>query len=197
MNIIQEILYLLMFFISRFLSYIPLFRTYFEKEPKLKYKPNENFIVSPASGKITNISEDSNYIKIYIFIGLFDSHIQYYPFSGKIAKIQHSEGKPLEILNFSMQYPAYSVKSANNEMVTTFMYNKLVGNIIITQIAGILANRIENNSEVNSEVSQGEKLGRIIMGSSVILYVEKVKVKIIVNNGDKVLSLQPILKLNG
>jgi phosphatidylserine decarboxylase len=96
-----------------------------------------------------------------------------------------------------MQYPAYSVKSANNEMVTTFMYNKLVGNIIITQIAGILANRIENNSEVNSEVSQGEKLGRIIMGSSVILYVEKVKVKIIVNNGDKVLSLQPILKLNG
>ena len=210
MNILEEILYLLMYLLSRLLGYIPCFKKWFESEPELNFGlrgldkseikrfiiSDKRFIVSPASGTITNISEYMGYIRIYIFVGLFDSHVQYYPYSGRITKVKYSKGKPLQILGFNIQYPAYTVKSANNEMSTTYLYNEKTGEIIITQIAGILANRIINNSEVGQEVNQGDKLGKIIMGSSVILYIPKRNIsEILVKKGDTIQPLQPLIQI--
>lgn len=142
-----------------------LFKIWFARKPPLhlnKYYAQSNTLISPAYGTIQKIYHDLDK-KVYIvaiFLSPFDVHVQYYPTTGEVLEMTHDlNGR--HALAFDLN------KSQFNEKYITTMRDTQWNKIKITQIAGMFARRIETIYKVGKNVSIGEELGRIHLGSRV------------------------------
>ena len=156
-----------------FLIIITIWVYYFFRDPDRISINDNRFLVSPADGLITNISEVSgplelnlekkSYTKISIFMNVFDCHVNRTPTSGTIEDIFYKPGK---FLNASLDKA-----SEENERNYYKIKSKDKGDeIIIVQIAGLIARRIVCEVKKNQELSQGERIGMIRFGSRVDIY---------------------------
>ena len=156
-----------------FLIIITIWVYYFFRDPDRVSINDNRFLVSPADGLITNISEVSgplelnlenkSYTKISIFMNVFDCHVNRTPTSGTIEDIFYKPGK---FLNASLDKA-----SEENERNIYKIKSKDKGDeIIIVQIAGLIARRIVCEVKKNQELSQGERIGMIRFGSRVDIY---------------------------
>tara|TARA_Y100001958_G_C21001506_1_gene385132 strand:- start:164 stop:625 length:462 start_codon:yes stop_codon:yes gene_type:complete len=137
--------------------------------------------VSPADGLITTIKEEmgpiemglekKNFIKVSIFMNVFDCHVNRTPFSGKIEDIFYKPGK---FLNASLD------KASKENERNYFKIKNIKTNeeIIVVQIAGLIARRIVTQVQKNQDLKQGERIGMIRFGSRVDLYFNKRKVMV-------------------
>ena len=108
--------------------------------------------------------EKNKFTKISIFMNVFDCHVNRSPCSGKVLETLYKPGK---FLNASLDKSSednernyYKIKSSHNE------------NIIVVQIAGLIARRIVTEVSVDEELKQGSKIGMIRFGSRADLYFE-------------------------
>jgi phosphatidylserine decarboxylase len=137
---------------------------------------NNNILISPTQGKIINMSQKNNILRISIFLNIHNIHVQYYPIDGLITNIYHKSGSfhPASILK----------KSNNNERIETTISTPF-GNIIIYQIAGLIARRIVSFDYVGKTIKKGTPMGLIKLGSRVDLLVPTEKIKsIFISNGN-------------
>ena len=152
---------------------------YFFRDPE-RYSINDNsFLVSPADGLITDISERSGpeelrlenttYTKVSIFMNVFDCHVNRTPTSGKIDEIYYKPGK---FLNASLD-KASEENERNYFKIKSKDKNE---EIIIVQIAGLIARRIVCDVEQGQDLKQGERIGMIRFGSRVDIYFKNKKV---------------------
>ena len=152
---------------------------YFFRDPERYSINDDNFIVSPADGLITDISERSGpeelrlenttYTKVSIFMNVFNCHVNRVPTSGKIEEIYYKPGK---FLNASLD-------KASEENERNYFKIKLSKNdeeIVIVQIAGLIARRIVCEVEQGQELKQGDRIGMIRFGSRVDIYFKNKKV---------------------
>ena len=123
---------------------ISIWMYYFFRDPERISINDENYLVSPADGLITQVTEvngpkelqleNKKFKRVSIFMNIFDCHVNRIPCSGKINDIFYIPGK---FLNASLDKA-----SEDNER----NYIKIISNkgeeIIIVQIAGLLARRI-------------------------------------------------------
>lgn len=127
---------------------------------------------------IEKVMEDeffhSEKIQVSVFMSIFNVHINWYPVDGEIIYMRHHDGR---------HYPAYTPKSSlENEMTTTVIRDEKGREIMVRQIAGIMARRIVSNARVGKSVKQGEEIGIIKFGSRVdLLLPPGMKVKVEVN----------------
>ena len=152
---------------------------YFFRDPERFSINDDTFLVSPADGLITDISERSGpeelrlenttYTKVSIFMNVFNCHVNRVPASGKIEEIYYKPGK---FLNASLDKASeenernyYKIKSKQNSE-----------EIIIVQIAGLIARRIVCEVEQGQELKQGDRIGMIRFGSRVDIYFKNKKV---------------------
>ena len=112
--------------------------------------------------------ENTTYTKVSIFMNVFNCHVNRTPLSGTVEEIFYKPGK---FLNASLDKASeenernyYKIKSHNNE------------EIIIVQIAGLIARRIVWEVEKSQKVKQGERIGMIRFGSRVDIYFKNKKV---------------------
>jgi len=136
---------------------------YFNRNP-VRIIPYGNNIVSPADGTITSIKDN----KIDIFIGLFDVHYQRAPYSGIIIESEST--------------PSYN----RLEMVTD------IGFITVERWGGILARSVRTFVTKWSEVSKGQIIGRILLGSHASITLPQ-NVMISVKVGAHVLAGETII----
>jgi len=152
---------------------------YFFRDPE-RYSINDNsFLVSPADGLITDISERSGpeelrlenttYTKVSIFMNVFNCHVNRTPTSGKIDEIYYKPGK---FLNASLD-KASEENERNYFKIKSKDKNE---EIIIVQIAGLIARRIVCDVEQGQNLKQGERIGMIRFGSRVDIYFKNKKV---------------------
>ena len=145
---------------------------YFFRDPERYSINNEKFLVSPADGLITDISERSGpvelrlenitYTKVSIFMNVFNCHVNRTPISGKVEEIYYKPGK---FLNASLD------KASEENERNYFKIKTSTGeDIIIVQIAGLIARRIVCQVEQDQELKQGERIGMIRFGSRVDIY---------------------------
>ena len=174
-------------FISSFLGLIFLVLTiwvyYFFRDPERISINDENYLVSPADGVIVDISEingpkelgleNKKFKKVSIFMNVFDCHVNRSPCSGKILEILYKPGK---FLNASLDKA-----SEDNERNYYKINDKNGEEIIVVQIAGLIARRIVCERSENDELEQGEKIGMIRFGSRVDVYFENYKPLIKIN----------------
>jgi len=161
-----------------------LFLIYFFRDPERKIFQGKNIILSPADGRIIEIGSENdkrgNHLKVIkIFMSPFNVHIQRAPISGKVTNVEYKKGKFL---------PAQKNEaSEKNEQNLIILENdKFVPiRVIIKQIAGIFARRIICWTKIGNYLTRGEKIGMIIFGSQVALFVPQ-EVTLKVKTGDKV-----------
>ena len=151
---------------------------YFFRDPE-RYPINDNkYLVSPADGLITDISERSgpeelrlentSYTRISVFMNIFNCHVNRIPSSGKVEEIFYKPGK---FLNASLD------KASEENERNYFKINLSNGEeIIIVQIAGLIARRIVCEVEQGQELKQGDRIGMIRFGSRVDIYFKNKKV---------------------
>ena len=170
-------------FFSKFLGFISIIITvwvyYFFRDPERFSINDDSYIVSPADGLITDISERSGpeelrlenttFTKVSVFMNVFNCHVNRLPVSGKIEEIYYKPGK---FLNASLDKASeenernyYKIKSKQNNE-----------EIIIVQIAGLIARRIVCEVEQGQELKQGDRIGMIRFGSRVDIYFKNKKV---------------------
>ena len=152
---------------------------YFFRDPE-RYSINEDsFLVSPADGLITDISERSGpeelrlenttYTRVSVFMNVFNCHVNRIPTSGKIEEIYYKPGK---FLNASID------KASDENERNYFKIKSKLDNeeIIIVQIAGLIARRIVCEVEEGQDLKQGDRIGMIRFGSRVDIYFKNKKV---------------------
>ena len=176
--IIAALITIVLYFLSGFLGLISLLLTvwvyYFFRDPERISINDENYLISPADGLVLDISEingpkelgleNKNFKKISIFMNVLDCHVNRSPCSGKISEILYKPGK---FLNASLDKA-----SEDNERNYYKITNKDGNDIIVVQIAGLIARRIVCEISENQEVQQGSRIGMIRFGSRVDIYFE-------------------------
>ena len=170
-------------FFSKILGMIFLLITiwvyYFFRDPERFSIEDDSYLVSPADGLITGISERSGpeelrlenttYTRVSVFMNVFNCHVNRLPTTGKIEEIYYKPGK---FLNASLD-KASEENERNFFKVKTTKDNE---EIIIVQIAGLIARRIVCDVEQGQDLKQGDRIGMIRFGSRVDLYFKNKKV---------------------
>ena len=151
---------------------------YFFRDPERYSINDDKFLVSPADGLITDISERSgpvelrlentSFTRVSIFMNVFNCHVNRTPISGKVEEIYYKPGK---FLNASLD-KASEENERNYFKIKTFNGEE----IIIVQIAGLIARRIVCQVEQDQELNQGERIGMIRFGSRVDIYFKNKKI---------------------
>ena len=184
---IAAVITFVLLLISNFLGIISFILTiwvyYFFRDPDRFPINDENYLLSPADGVVSQITEingpkelgleNKKFSRVSIFMNVFDCHVNRVPSSGKIDQIFYKPGKNL---NASLDK-----SSDENERNFVRMKNKNGDELIIVQIAGLIARRIVCEVQENEEISQGEKFGMIRFGSRVDLYFENYQMMINLN----------------
>ena len=146
---------------------------YFFRDPERYSIEDDSFLVSPADGLITDISEKSGpeelrlenttYTKVSIFMNVFNCHVNRVPTAGKIEEIYYKPGK---FLNASLD----KASEENERNYFKIKSKKNNEEIIIVQIAGLIARRIVCEVEQGQDLKQGDRIGMIRFGSRVDIY---------------------------
>ena len=169
---------LVLYFISDFLGLIGLVLTiwvyYFFRDPDRVSINDDNYLISPADGLVLQVQdtngpkelnlEDKKFKKVSIFMNVFDCHVNRTPCSGKITEILYKPGK---FLNASLDKA-----SEDNERNYYKISNSSGEEIIVVQIAGLIARRIVCEVKENDELNQGDRIGMIRFGSRADIYFE-------------------------
>jgi phosphatidylserine decarboxylase len=185
------------YFLSNFLGLLGLVLTiwvyYFFRDPERISINDDNYLTSPADGEVLMVHEingpkelgleNKKFNKISIFMNVFDCHVNRTPCDGKIAEISYKPGK---FLNASLDKA-----SEENER----NYYKIINNegkeIIVVQIAGLIARRIVCESSKDQELKQGDRIGMIRFGSRADIYFENYKP--LVKVGQKTIAGETLL----
>ena len=176
--VIATVSTIVLYFINSFLGLIGLLLTiwvyYFFRDPERTSIQDENYLTSPADGLILNISEidgpkelgleNKKFKKISIFMNVFDCHVNRTPCSGIVEDILYKPGK---FLNASLDKA-----SEDNERNYYKIKDKHGNDIVVVQIAGLVARRIVCETNKNQELSQGDRIGMIRFGSRADVYYE-------------------------
>ena len=172
---------LVLYFISSFLGLVGLVLTiwcyYFFRDPERQSINSEDYLVSPADGEIIKVEEvngpkelgleEKKYTKISIFMNVFDCHVNRSPCAGTISEIIYKPGK---FINASLDKA-----SEDNERCYYKIKNSLGEDIIVVQIAGLIARRIVTECSKDENIHQGSRIGMIRFGSRADLYFENYK----------------------
>lgn len=141
---------------------LALFFLWFFRDPERLSPEDAGLVVSPADGKVTNVSriqtEDGEHIRLSIFLSVFDVHVNRSPIAGTVTKVQYRKGKYLNALN-----PASSDQNEQNTVTVEGEDCK----VTFKQIAGLLARRIVFHPKTGDFVKRGERVGLIKFGSRV------------------------------
>ena len=175
--IISSIITLILLSISSFFGLIFIFITiwvyYFFRDPERIVLEDPNYLVSPADGRISSISEvkgpielgldNKQFTKVSIFMNVFDCHVNRSPSNGEIDEIFYKPGK---FLNASLD----KASEENERNYFKIKSEETNENIVVVQIAGLIARRIVTQVQKSQKVKQGERLGMIRFGSRVDIY---------------------------
>lgn len=142
---------------------------YFFRDPERTGQRGEQLVVSPADGKVVQITEveepafvHGRALRISIFMNVFNVHVNRYPVSGKVAYVHYNAGKFLNA--------ATDKASLENEQMSVGIESSH-GRVLVRQIAGLIARRIVNYAAVGDEAEQGARMGIIRFGSRVDVFV--------------------------
>ena len=181
---IAGVITFILLLISNFLGILSFIITiwvyYFFRDPDRHPIDDENYLVSPADGVISQIVEingpkelsleQKKYTRVSIFMNVFNCHVNRVPSSSIISEIYYKPGK----------YFNASLDKASDENERNYLKikNSNGEDIILVQIAGLIARRIVCDVKEGEKLKQGDKFGIIRFGSRVDLYFENYKLMV-------------------
>ena len=168
---------------------------YFFRDPERFPIKDENYLVSPADGKITQIIEtngpkelgleEKKYIRISIFMDILSCHVNRIPCTGTIQKIFYKPGKNINA--------TFDKASEDNERNYLQLKNLNGEEVIAVQVAGMIARRIVCDVKEGDTINQGDRFGIIRFGSKVDLYFENYN--LLVRTGQNTVAGETLLAI--
>ena len=167
--------------ISKFLGFIGLLFTiwvyFFFRDPDRVSIGDQDYLVSPADGIITQIVEtngpkefsleNKQFTRVSIFMSVFNCHVNRSPILASIEDIFYVPGK---FLNATLD------KASEDNERNLIKFKTTSGDeIIVVQIAGLIARRIVCECSKSETIQQGGKIGMIRFGSRVDVYFNNYK----------------------
>ena len=195
--VIAVVLTIIFYSLSNFLGLVGLVLTiwvyYFFRDPERVIIGDANYLVSPADGEVIKVEEvdgpkevgleNRKFKKISIFMNVFDCHVNRTPCSGKVEEILYKPGK---FFNASLD------KASEDNERNYYKIRDTHGNeIILVQIAGLIARRIVCETSNGQDLKQGERIGMIRFGSRADIYYENYEP--LVKVGQKTISGETLL----
>jgi len=167
-----------LYFFSSFLGLLGLFLSvwvyYFFRDPERISINDDNYLVSPADGLVLQVYEtlgpkelgleNKKFSKVSIFMNVFDCHVNRIPCDGKVSEIVYKPGK---FINASLDKA-----SEDNERNYYKITNNQGEDVIVVQIAGLIARRIVCEISKDQNLKQGDRIGIIRFGSRADIYFE-------------------------
>ena len=195
--VIAGIITIVFYIFSNFLGLIGLVLTiwvyYFFRDPERIIIDDDNYLVSPADGEVIKVEEvdgpkelgleNKKFKKISVFMNVFDCHVNRTPCAGKIEEILYKPGK---FVNASLDKA-----SEDNERNYFKIKDPHNNDVIVVQIAGLVARRIVCESNKDQELKQGDRIGMIRFGSRADIYYENYEP--LVKVGQKAISGETLL----
>ena len=191
--IVTIFLYVLSTFLGLIGLVLSIWVYYFFRDPERISINDENYLTSPADGEVLMVHEvdgpkelgleDKKFTKISIFMNVFDCHVNRTPCEGKISEILYKPGK---FLNASLDKA-----SEDNERNYYKITNNHGEEVIVVQIAGLIARRIVCESSKDQQLQQGERIGMIRFGSRADVYFENYET--LVKVGQKTIAGETLL----
>ena len=186
-----------LFFLSTFSGLVALVMSiwvyYFFRDPERISINDDEYLTSPADGEVLMVHEvdgpkelnleGKKFTKISIFMNIFDCHVNRTPCEGKMSEILYKPGK---FLNASLDKA-----SEDNERNYYKITNNQGEDVIVVQIAGLIARRIVCESSKDQLLQQGERIGMIRFGSRADVYFENYKT--LVKVGQKTIAGETLL----
>ena len=176
--VIVIVLTIFLYFFSSFLGLLGLFLSvwvyYFFRDPERISINDDNYLVSPADGLVLQVYEtlgpkelgleNKKFTKVSIFMNVFDCHVNRIPCDGKVSEIVYKPGK---FFNASLDKA-----SEDNERNYYKIINNQGEDVIVVQIAGLMARRIVCEISEDQNLKQGDRIGIIRFGSRADIYFE-------------------------
>ena len=176
--VIVIVLTIFLYFFSSFLGLLGLFLSvwvyYFFRDPERISINDDNYLVSPADGLVLQVYEtlgpkelgleNKKFNKVSIFMNVFDCHVNRTPCDGKVSEIVYKPGK---FFNASLDKA-----SEDNERNYYKITNNQGEDVIVVQIAGLMARRIVCEISKDQNLKQGDRIGIIRFGSRADIYFE-------------------------
>jgi phosphatidylserine decarboxylase len=169
---------------SLFLTAIPIllaaFFLWFFRDPERVVPSGAGLVISPADGKITDVSSTQlNGVpctRISIFLNVFDVHVNRAPISGVIKSAVYKKGQFKNAMD--------EASADDNEQNVVTMEGEGM-TVVFKQIAGLLARRIVFNHKPGETVSRGQRVGLIKFGSRTdVIFPQPAEIR--VKLGDRV-----------
>ncbi len=137
-----------------------LFFLWFFRDPERAIPREPGALVSPADGKVTDVSmvntENGKQTRVSIFLSVFDVHVNRSPIAGVIRDVRYQRGKFLD---------ARSPDCADQNEQNAVTVEGDGQRIVFKQIAGLLARRIVFTPKVGDHMERGQRVGLIKFGS--------------------------------
>jgi phosphatidylserine decarboxylase len=173
---------------------LTLFTLWFFRDPSRNTPVDANLIISSADGKVCLIDEacppsevsmkQEKMKRVCVFMNVFNVHVNRSPVAGIIKNIVYKEG---QFLNASLDKA-----SEKNERSSLVINSNHGADIVVVQIAGLIARRILGFVSKNQNLNQGERFGLIRFGSRVDIYMP-LDSTVQCSVGDKVVAGESVL----
>ena len=142
---------------------------YFFRDPDRLLERSQDYFYSPGDGVVSDIEtvQEVDYLKgefvrIGIFLSIFDVHVQRAPMAGVVDFVTHQAGK---------NHPAYTPEASYENDQIIMGLDTSAGKILVKQISGILARKCYNYAKLGEQILSGQRYGLIKFGSRVELYL--------------------------
>jgi len=149
-----------------------LFCLAFFRDPQRTIPTEPGLLVSPADGRVTEVSRLAEYqgidgpaLKISIFLSIFNVHVNRAPCAGRVEKTDYRAGEFLDA-----RHPESGIRNESNTIVVD-PDGGLPGPVILRQVAGMVARRIVCNVKSQYILRRGQRIGMIKFGSRTELIV--------------------------
>lgn len=167
------------------------FTLLFFRNPNRTMELIDNGILAPADGLVVAVQEEEETeyfndkrIRISIFMSGKDVHVNWIPVSGEISYFKYYSGK-----HFFARNPK---SSRLNEHTSIGIVTTGGNQLLVKQIAGIMARRVVSYVKSGQTFTQGDELGFIKLGSRVDLFLP-LNCQVKVTPGQKVSGRQTLL----
>lgn len=147
----------------------------FFRDPYRLVPADESIMVSPADGKVSDITEIADdpqlggpAVRVGIFLSVFNVHINRSPCDAKVLETIYKEGKFINAM-------AHARASDENESNTVVLGEPQSGRpvAVVKQIVGLIARRIIFSAKDGEMLSRGQRIGMIKFGSRTELSIPK------------------------
>lgn len=164
---------------------------YFFRDPNRSIPQSAGEIVSPADGTVAAVTEYEHHpfiggpaVKVGIFLSIFNVHVNRFPVTGRVLGLAYKPGKYLNALK---PESALENEQLHVKFVTTDERDGPPRKMVIHLIAGLIARRIVCILKPGDDMTRGDRIGMIKLGSRTELVMPKEDgLRVLVTVGQKV-----------